>query len=185
MITIVSGLPRSGTSLAMQMLKAGGFPIHYNREPNYDAKNPHGYYEWEQQKSLWQSSGETCKSLFAQIEGKAVKIFPQCFPCLSPGFDYRIIYIDRPLGEVICSQRDMQEFMHRDPNEVIPSALEKFRYLALTYCRAFPSIIIPHKSLYNGDGEIAIANFVWGVGGASNTRVIAMGGVVNPTLRHF
>ena len=52
MITVVSGLPRSGTSLAMQMLAAGGMPVLIDGERQADADNPRGYYEWERIKRL-------------------------------------------------------------------------------------------------------------------------------------
>ena len=72
MITIVSGLPRSGTSLMMQMLHAGGLPVLSDsvRKPNLD--NPRGYLEWERVKQLKKDP-----SLIAEAEGKVVKIRPR------------------------------------------------------------------------------------------------------------
>src|SRR5271154_2274567 len=189
MITIVSGLPRSGTSLVMQMLKAGGWPIHFNREPNYDESNPRGYYEWEEQKSLWQSSGEKCKALFESVEGKAVKIFPQNLPCLSPAFKYQIIYIDRPLTEVIASQRWMQVRLKRDPNEIIAANLEKIRFHGLIYTRAFRSLVINYSELFNHEATSAIYSFLIGVErrgwSANNTTISEMESCVDHKLRHF
>lgn len=72
MITIVSGLPRSGTSLMMQMLEAGGMPIltDFQREPDVD--NPRGYFEWEPAKLLPKESHR-----IDEAEGKAVKVVSQ------------------------------------------------------------------------------------------------------------
>ena len=193
MITIVSGLPRSGTSLVMQMLVASGFPVLYNKEPNCDAQNPRGYYEWENQKSLWQSSGRTQTALFARAQGKAVKIFPQCFPCLSPAFEYQIIYVDRRLEEVISSQRKMLSDLGRNPDEVKREELEKLRFHAMIYCAYFRLLFLNHNDLYNGEAARAIELFLRNSRDedmhhttplVSNSRVIAMETCVDPGLRH-
>lgn len=102
MITIVSGLPRSGTSLLMQMLAAGGVPVLTDRRRSADADNPRGYYEWERIKSLTQEP-----ECIAEAEGKAVKVISQLLFALPNNRDYRIIFIERPLAEVVASQGEM------------------------------------------------------------------------------
>ena len=72
MITIVSGLPRSGTSLMMQMLAAGGLPVLSDGERKADTDNPRGYLEWERIKKLPKEPG-----LIAEAEGKVVKVISQ------------------------------------------------------------------------------------------------------------
>lgn len=183
MITLVTGLPRSGTSLIMQMLHAGGFPVLYNREPNYDAKNPRGYFEWEQSKTLWQSSGTAQTRMLQEAEGKAVKLFPQLLPCLSEKFNYRMIYVYRPIGEVIHSQRDLLVACGRNPDEVVFSHLEKLSYHAQIYCRGLveDSLRLSHASLYNGEAEKRIAEFL----APHPMDILAMGHCVDPTLRHW
>jgi hypothetical protein len=102
MITIVSGLPRSGTSLMMQMLAAGGLPILSDGERKADADNPRGYLEWERIKQL--PKDPTC---IAEAEGKVVKVISQLLLSLPAGHDYRIIFMQRPLPEVLQSQNKM------------------------------------------------------------------------------
>ena len=102
MITIVSGLPRSGTSLMMQMLAAGGMPVVSDGERKADTDNPRGYYEWERIKLLPQQP-----NLIAEAEGKAVKAISQLLFPLPPGYEYRVIFMERPLAEVVASQAEM------------------------------------------------------------------------------
>ena len=99
MITIVSGLPRSGTSLMMQMLAAGGVPILSDGERRADADNPRGYLEWERIKQLPKNP-----ALIAEAEGKAVKVISQLLLSLPPGHEYRVIFMQRPLPEVMASR---------------------------------------------------------------------------------
>ena len=102
MITIVSGLPRSGTSLMMQMLAAGGMSILSDGERLADADNPRGYCEWERIKQL--PKDPAC---IAEAEGKAVKVISQLLFALPAGHDYQIIFMERPLPEVVASQAEM------------------------------------------------------------------------------
>jgi hypothetical protein len=102
MITIVSGLPRSGTSLMMQMLAAGGMPILSDGERSADVDNPRGYLEWERIKQLPRDP-----ACIAEAEGKAVKVISKLLLSLPPQHDYRVIFMQRPLPEVLASQDEM------------------------------------------------------------------------------
>jgi hypothetical protein len=102
MITIVSGLPRSGTSLLMQMLVAGGMTPLSDGERKADDDNPRGYLEWERIKQLPNDPG-----LIAEAEGKAVKVISQLLRALPNGHDYRIMFMQRPIAEVLASQDQM------------------------------------------------------------------------------
>jgi len=102
MITIVSGLPRSGTSLMMQMLAAGGMTILTDQERRPDADNPRGYYEWEPAKLLPKQP-----ELIDQAEGKAVKVVSQLLMSVPEGHEYKVIFMERPLPEVLASQDEM------------------------------------------------------------------------------
>ena len=102
MITIVSGLPRSGTSLMMQMLDAGGLPVLSDGERKADTDNPKGYLEWERIKQLPKNPG-----LIAEAEGKVVKVISQLILSLPAGHDYRVVFMQRPLPEVLKSQDEM------------------------------------------------------------------------------
>lgn len=102
MITIVSGLPRSGTSLMMQMLVAGGMPALSDGERGADTDNPRGYLEWERIKQL--PKDPAC---IAEGEGKVVKVISRLLLSLPAGHEYRIIFMQRPLPEVLASQDEM------------------------------------------------------------------------------
>ena len=102
MIAIVSGLPRSGTSLMMQMLVAGGMSALSDGERQADTDNPRGYLEWERIKQL--PKDPAC---IAEGEGKVVKVISQLLLSLPAGHDYRIIFMQRPLPEVLASQDQM------------------------------------------------------------------------------
>lgn len=102
MITIVSGLPRSGTSLMMQMLIAGGMTALSDGERQADTDNPRGYLEWERIKTL--PNDPAC---IAEGEGKVVKVISKLLLALPAGHEYRIVFMQRPLAEVLASQDQM------------------------------------------------------------------------------
>lgn len=102
MITIVSGLPRSGTSLMMQMLVAGGMTPVTDGERKADTDNPRGYLEWERIKQLPKNP-----ALIAEAEGKVVKVISQLLLSLPDGHEYRVIFMQRPLPEILKSQEEM------------------------------------------------------------------------------
>jgi hypothetical protein len=104
MITIVSGLPRSGTSLMMQMLVAGGMTPLADGERAADADNPRGYLEWERIKTLPNDPG-----CIAEAEGKVVKVISRLLLSLPSGHEYRVIFMQRPLPEVLASQDQMMK----------------------------------------------------------------------------
>jgi len=102
MITIVSGLPRSGTSLMMQMLVAGGMTALSDGERRADTDNPRGYLEWERIKQIASDPG-----CIAEAEGKVVKVISKLLLALPEGHEYRVIFMERPMPEVLASQDQM------------------------------------------------------------------------------
>lgn len=102
MITIVSGLPRSGTSMVMRMLEAGGMPLLVDHVRTADEDNPLGYYEFEAVKRLARD-----QSWLGQAENKAVKIITALLHHVPTTFTYRVIFLQRDLGEVLASQAQM------------------------------------------------------------------------------
>lgn len=102
MITIVSGLPRSGTSLMMQMLAAGGMAVVSDNERKPDTDNPKGYLEWGRIKQLPKEPG-----LIEEAEGKVVKVISQLILSLPDGHQYKIVFMQRPMPEVLKSQDEM------------------------------------------------------------------------------
>lgn len=120
MITIVSGLPRSGTSLMMQMLAAGGMPILSDGERQADTDNPRGYHEWERVKQLPKNP-----ALIAEAEGKVVKVISQLLLSLPATHEYRVIFMQRPLPEVMASQDVMLRRRKTFDPSVDLSAIER------------------------------------------------------------
>lgn len=102
MIVIVSGLPRSGTSLMMQMLQAGGMSLLTDDQRPADADNPNGYWEYESVKHLQHDN-----TWMPQAEGKAVKVVSALLQYLPPRHTYKIIFMHRPIQEVLASQAVM------------------------------------------------------------------------------
>ncbi|QEG33904.1 alkaline phosphatase family protein [Bythopirellula goksoeyrii] len=107
-VTVVSGLPRSGTSMMMQMLGAGGLQLLSDEERKPDKDNPRGYFEYEAVRRL---QSET--SWIGKARGKCVKVIAQLLPSLPEG-RYRLIFMDRDLDEVISSQRRMLQRVGKD-----------------------------------------------------------------------
>lgn len=101
-IIVVSGLPRSGTSLMMQMLENGGVDVVTDHLRAADADNPRGYYEFEKVKRIKQDA-----SWLPDVQGKAFKMVSQLLYDLPPGEKYRIIFMERDLDEVLASQEQM------------------------------------------------------------------------------
>jgi hypothetical protein len=86
----------------MQMLAAGGMPLLTDSERKPDADNPRGYCEWERVKLLPKEP-----NAIDEAEGKVVKIITQLLLYLPEGRDYRVIFMERPLAEVLASQDEM------------------------------------------------------------------------------
>lgn len=102
-IVVVSGLPRSGTSLMMKMLDQGGLPVMIDeiREPDED--NPKGYYEFERVKQL--DKGD--QDWLGEAQGKVIKVISALLEHLPRGYSYRVIFMERQMDEVLASQRKM------------------------------------------------------------------------------
>jgi len=118
MITVVSGVPRSGTSLMMQMLAAGGMELLSDGVRAADADNPRGYFEWEPAKRLRQEPER-----LAAAEGKAVKIISSLLAALPPGRQYRVLFMHRPMSEVVASQAEMLQRRGTQGATLAPPAL--------------------------------------------------------------
>ena len=101
-IVVVSGLPRSGTSLMMQMLDNGGVPVVTDQVRTADTDNPRGYYEFEQVKAIKRDT-----AWLQATRGRAFKMISQLLYHLPPGETYRIIFMERDLDEVLDSQEKM------------------------------------------------------------------------------
>jgi len=103
-ITIVSGLPRSGTSMMMQLLNAGGLPALTDGIRRSDIDNPRGYYEFERVKQIKQDA-----SWLSQAEGKVVKMVFSLLYDLPTDRHYQVILMRRNMQEILASQQSMLE----------------------------------------------------------------------------
>ena len=101
-IIIVSGLPRSGTSLMMQILESAGIPIFTDQVRQPNESNPKGYYEHEAIKKLAKDN-----SIIFEAKNKAVKIIAQLLPFVPEDYNYKVIFMERDINEVITSQMKM------------------------------------------------------------------------------
>lgn len=102
-IVIVSGLPRSGTSMMMKMLEAGGIPPLTDKIRTADEDNPKGYYEFERVKKL--DKGDT--AWVAGARGKSVKVISALLKYLPTDFEYKVIFMRRRTEEILASQKQM------------------------------------------------------------------------------
>lgn len=101
-ITVVSGLPRSGTSMMMRMLEQGGLPLLTDGFRQADPDNPLGYYEFEAVKRLDRDT-----SWLPDAYNKAVKIIYVFLYRLPPTHRYKVLFMRRALDEVVASQKVM------------------------------------------------------------------------------
>ncbi len=102
-IIVVSGLPRSGTSMMMKMLAAGGLDIVTDELRRADDDNPNGYFEFEPVKQM--ANGET--GWLEGANGRVVKVISALLENLPAKYHYKIIFMERALPEVLASQKKM------------------------------------------------------------------------------
>lgn len=102
-VIIVSGLPRSGTSMMMKMLDAGGIPPFTDNLRTPDEDNPKGYYEYERVKKLPEGDTEWLR----EAKGKAVKVISALLEHLPDEYQYKILFMRRNMDEILASQRQM------------------------------------------------------------------------------
>ncbi|HEX2991798.1 MAG TPA: sulfotransferase [Anaerolineales bacterium] len=122
-VIVVSGLPRSGTSMMMKMLAEGGLTIVTDELRSPDDDNPNGYFELEGVKQLAGGRNEW----LAEAGGKAVKVISSLLEFLPAAYTYKVIFMEREIREILASQRKMLE--HRNEATVTDDAAieEQFR----------------------------------------------------------
>jgi len=108
-VIVVSGLPRSGTSMAMKMLEAAGLEVVVDGIREADVDNPKGYYELERIKDL---ANETDKSYLQEARGRVVKVISFLLKELPDDNNYKVIFMRRHIDEVLASQAKMLK--HRE-----------------------------------------------------------------------
>lgn len=181
-IVVVSGLPRSGTSMLMQMLEAGGVAPFTDRSREPDDNNPRGYFEHEAVKSLARDA-----SWVPEASGHAVKVVAPLLPYLPTGPRYLVVVLDRDLGEVLASQTAM---LARDGIDAAPTAALRASYTRhLAAARAWiertpgaEAIPLEHRDVVSAPADAArsLAHALSVLGFDVNEE--AMAAVVDPTL---
>ena len=104
-VTVVSGLPRSGTSMMMKVIEAGGIPVVTDALRTADEDNPKGYFEFERVKQL--DKGDT--AWVADAQGKVVKVISALLEYLPAAYTYRVVFVRREMSEILASQKKMLE----------------------------------------------------------------------------
>ena len=110
-IIIVSGLPRSGTSMMMRMLAEGGLPVITDEIRRADDDNPNGYFELEVVRQLREGNSSWLKG----ADGKGVKVISSLLEYLPPDHQYKIIFMEREPRETLVSQKKMLDHRGESP----------------------------------------------------------------------
>jgi hypothetical protein len=181
MITVVSGLPRSGTSLMMQMLREGGIPVLTDDVRAPDKNNPRGYLEYEKVKALKKDN-----AWVPEAEGKAIKVISHLIYELPTNLQYKVVFMVRNLDEVIASQSSMLDRMGREGAPVTNVELKRVFHRHLEQIREwlgrnknFETLFIDHHDLMaNPVREIERINAFFG--GKLDTQKMAA--MIDPTL---
>ena len=121
-VILVSGLPRSGTSMMMKMLDAGGLEIVTDNVRTADEDNPKGYYELERVKDLDKKKD---KSWLGELKGKVVKIIAYLLKDLPHDCNYKVVFMRRDIGEILASQNKMLVRRGEVPDEVSDERMAK------------------------------------------------------------
>lgn len=187
-VFIVSGLPRSGTSLMMQMLVAAGIPALTDQKRAADPNNPHGYFELEAVKRL-----KHLPHALRDAPGHAVKVIHALIHQLPPGPPYRVLWMDRDLNEVLASQARMLQrdgkTSSADPKTLRAVFQQQARAAQLSLHERPDThwLSVPHRTLLQPDTQpqrvtllTTIAEFI----GADDisSSVAAMTAAIDPTL---
>ena len=149
-ITIVTGLPRSGTSLMMQIIDASSIEVYSDGKRERDINNPQGYYELEAVMGIAQDN-----SFLDDAVGKAIKIVAPIVTFCKKDLNYRVVFMRRDIEEILMSQEKM---LGKDQS----SEREKYRtiyefHLKKTYKfleqNDIPFIDVEYKALVNSPVE--------------------------------
>jgi hypothetical protein len=179
---LVSGLPRSGTSLMMQMLEAGGLPAHTDGNREADENNPRGYFEWEELKQIGRY-----RNLLDQegLEDRAIKAVSAVIQKMPAKYNYKVIFMHRPVDEIAISQNKMLGRGAENAGELADLAekLERHRDEVLGWLHRAGNVeclVVDYPTLVS-EPELtvsALASFL----GDKLTTPVAMVEAIDPTL---
>jgi hypothetical protein len=181
-ITVVSGLPRSGTSMMMKMLEAGGIQPMTDEIREADEDNPKGYYEFERVKQMDQ--GDT--SWVSGAQGRVIKVISALLKHLPGDQQYRVVFVRRNMPEILASQRKMLVHRGEDPNKMddkqMAMLFEKHLKQVEEWLGAQPNfrVLYVHYSDVLADPLPQIDKINAFLGGKLDPR--AMSSVVDPNL---
>jgi len=181
-IIVVSGLPRSGTSMMMKMLEAGGEPILTDNLRGADANNPNGYYEFERVKQLTDGDFDW----IPEAGGKVVKIVTGLVMNLPSSQKYKVIFMQRAMKEVLSSQKKMLGRLGQQDDKVEDDKMKKIYQEHLKQVNAWiakqPNIEVLYVN-YNtmlGNPFDSLTKVNEFLGGEMDVNVMA--GVINKEL---
>ncbi|MGI9517735.1 MAG: tetratricopeptide repeat protein, partial [Pirellulaceae bacterium] len=160
---VVSGLPRSGTSLMMQMLQAAGLEPMTDGKRAADEDNPEGYLEWDEIKQI-----KARPELMERAEGKATKVISMLLPGLPRQHNYKIIFVTRPIEEIVASQQKMIQRLGTEgadlDAETLGKSLKRHRKEIMNLLSKMPAQVMAvnyHQILENPDRiALRVASFV-------------------------
>lgn len=181
---VVSGLPRSGTSLMMQMLDAAGVPIMTDESRSSDEGNPRGYFEWQEIKQLPKNP-----YIIEKANGRVVKIISMLLPALPRKHKFRIIFMQRAIEEVAASQEKLRLRLSSNAapeREKMTSWLQQHRDRIVDLLRESPNVDlleIDYADLIenprpNLERVVEFAKI-------HPAKIDIMAAAVDPKLRHF
>lgn len=152
---VVSGLPRSGTSLLMSMLQAGGISLFTDTRRAADASNPRGYFEYEPVKRLTPEA-----PWLAETAGKAIKIVIPLVRRLPPAFPCDVLLLERAIPEILASQTAMLQLagLPAVDSKLLGPAFERELRLTRETLSASPGcrvLTVPHHDLIRRPSEIS------------------------------
>ena len=119
-IIVVSGLPRSGTSMMMQMLAAAGLEIYTDNQRKPDENNPKGYFEADAVKGL-----VTDNAWIKDCRGKVIKVVAPVVPYLPQQERYRVLFMQRDIKEIVSSQNRMLGRLEKQGGDIEDQRLQE------------------------------------------------------------
>jgi len=180
-IIIVSGLPRSGTSMVMNAIGVGGIEPLVDHVRKADEDNPKGYYEFEPVKKTKEDA-----RWLDEAAGRVVKMVYRLLYDLPGEYEYRVVFTQRDLAEVLASQNKMLERSGQSAGAVPDEKIRVLFATELEKCERwlaeqpnFKVLYIDHRDMINDGLAQAqeVNDFLDG-----GLDVEAMAAVVDPAL---
>ena len=180
-VIIVSGLPRSGTSMMMKAIHAGGIEPIIDNIRKADEDNPKGYYEFEPVKKTKEDA-----SWLNDAPGKVTKMVYRLLYDLPSNHQYRVVFMQRDLKEILDSQSKMLERSGKSGGGIPDEQMKALFEAELSKCKKwlaeqpnFKVLYIDYRDMIN-DGTSQATKISDFLDGGLDTK--AMASVVDPVL---